>query len=118
MDEVIDIKWKRCKKCGFIQHQAHLRCLNCKNESFEDIKTKGTCKLISYTILHAPPKEFRDRKSYPLGIVEFNNGVRALGQLTEEKNLKIGMELKPIYKKICNNLDGNEVYAYVFEPIK
>ena len=55
--------------------------------------------------------------SYALGVVEFENGLKALGQMTTQVNLKIGMELKPKYIKICDNLDGKEIYTYIFEPI-
>jgi uncharacterized OB-fold protein len=117
MDNKIEIEWKKCMKCGLLQHSSHLRCLRCKNKIFENIKPKGTCKLITYTILKAPPAEFREKPSYALGVVEFENGVKALGQITTQDNLKTGMELKPVYKKLTENLDGKEVYAYVFEPI-
>jgi uncharacterized OB-fold protein len=113
-----EIERFKCKKCGLIQFNSHLRCLNCKNDTFDIIKSSGNCKLLSFTVLNAPPMEFRDQKSYALGIVEFNNGIKALGQISIKENLKIGMELKSIYKKICNNLDGNEIYAHVFEPLE
>jgi uncharacterized OB-fold protein len=61
--------------------------------------------------------EFRSKNSYALGIVEFENGVKALGQIASQENLQIGMKLKPIYKKICDNLDGKEVHTFFFEPI-
>jgi len=111
------IEWIKCKKCGYLQYKSHLRCLKCKNTEFEPIIAEGKCKLISYTILKAPPMEFRDKESYALGIVEFENGVKALGQLTTQDDLKIGMELKPEYTKICDNLDGKEVYTYVYKPL-
>ena len=111
------IEGNKCNNCGFIQHISHLRCLKCKNNDFSRITAPETCKLLSYTILKAPPMEFREQKSYALGIVEFENGMKALGQINTQNNLKIGMLLKPIYKKICENLDDNEVYAHVFEPI-
>lgn len=98
------IEWKKCTVCELLQHKSHLRCLSCKSEQFTLIEAWGECKLISFTILNAPPAEFRDRQSYALGIVEFENGIKALGQLTKEENLKIGMSLKPVYTKICDNL--------------
>ena len=110
------IKWSKCKKCEFLQHISHVRCVNCNNSEFENVEAGGNCKLLTYTILNAPPMEFRDKKSYALGVVEFSNGIKALGQLSIEENLEIGMELVPEYKKICDNLDGNEVYAYIFKP--
>ena len=117
LSEGEDLEWKKCTECGFLQHKSHIRCLNCKNGSFKIIKAEGRCKLLTYTILRAPPAEFRDQSSYALGVVEFANGIKALGQLSSQENLTSGMELKPVYKKICDDLDGQEVHAYVFEPI-
>jgi uncharacterized OB-fold protein len=110
------INWKKCNKCGLLQHSSHLRCLKCKNDKFTYIESTGKCTLLTYTVLKAPPAEFRDNKSYALGIVKFENGVKALGQLTTNRNLKIGMKLKPIYRKICERMDGHEIYSFVFEP--
>ena len=111
------IEWKKCLNCGYLQHKSHLRCLNCKNNQFQLVEAYGRCTLITFTILNAPPAEFRYKKSYALGVVEFENGIKVLGQLTKNDDLKIGMPLKPIYPKICENLDGKEVYSYIFEPI-
>lgn len=111
------IEWKKCKSCGFLQYITHLRCLSCKNNKFEIIEASGSCKLLAYTILKAPPAEFRAQNSYALGVVEFENGIKKLGQITTQEGLKIGIKLKPIYRKICDNLDGKEIYDYVFEPI-
>ncbi|MFX1243030.1 MAG: Zn-ribbon domain-containing OB-fold protein [Promethearchaeota archaeon] len=117
MENKEKLSWKKCIKCGFLQHNSHIRCLNCKNETFKIIEASGTCKLNTFTILNAPPAEFRSKNSYALGVVEFENGVKALGQITTQENLRIGMKLKPVYKKICDNLDGKEIYAFIFKPI-
>lgn len=111
------IEWKKCRNCSFIQHNSHLRCLQCRNDTFDTIVATGTCKLLTYTILKAPPAEYRNKSSYSLGIVEFKNGLKALGQLTTQKKLSTGMTLNPVYKRVCQDLDGKEVYAYVFEPV-
>ena len=95
-----------------------MRCLKCRNNTFDTIEAEGECKLLTYTVLNAPPMEFRDKKSIALGVVEFENGIKALGQVTPIEDLSIGMKLKPEYRKICNNLDGKEVYSYIFTPIK
>jgi uncharacterized OB-fold protein len=108
----------KCKKCGYLQHTSHLRCLKCKNTTFDTIEAEGESTLLTYTILNAPPMEFRDQKSIALGVVEFENGIKLLGQIIPIEDLSIGMKLKPEYGKICNNLDGKEVYGYIFSPIK
>jgi len=55
MNNVEKIEWKKCNRCGFMQHKSHLRCINCKNEKFTLIDASGECKLLTYTILKAPP---------------------------------------------------------------
>jgi len=109
--------WKKCKKCGKLQHPDHLRCILCKNTTFERIKSSGDCKLLTYTILTAPPSEYREKKSYAIGVVEFSNGLKALGQITTSENLKIGMMLKPIVKKLTDNLDGIMISDLKYEPL-
>ncbi len=118
MGEITEkIIWHKCKKCGKLQYPEHLRCLTCKNKEFEEIEAPSEAILLTYTILTAPPKEYRNKESYALGIVEFPNGIRALGQITSEKNLKIGMKLKTEYAEICADLDGKAVRTFVFKPI-
>ncbi|MFX1376889.1 MAG: Zn-ribbon domain-containing OB-fold protein [Promethearchaeota archaeon] len=117
MESTENITNLKCKKCGCLQDKSHLRCKKCKYIKFEIINALGICKLLTFTILKVPPAEFRKNPSYALGVVEFENSVKALGQITTQDNLKIGMELKPKYSKICDNLNGKEVFTYVYEPM-
>jgi uncharacterized OB-fold protein len=117
MHNIDPIIGKKCKKCGFLQHPSHLRCLQCKNNTFDVVEAKGNCKLITYTVLYAVPSEYKDKQSYALGIVEFENGIKTLGQIYPKDNLKIGMKLKPVYEKLCDNFNGKEIYSYVFRAI-
>jgi len=118
MEDQKPLEWNKCKKCGFLQYKTHYRCLKCKNKTFETIQASVAARLINYTILNAPPKEFYDKRSYSIGIIEFENGVRALGQLTATKNIKVGVQVKLMYQKICDSLDGKEVWTYVFKPVE
>jgi len=111
------IEWKKCQKCGYLQHSSHIRCIKCKYEIFDNVTAHGNATLLTYTILKAPPSEFRDKPHYTLGVFEFDNHIKVIGQVAPEEQLKIGMKMKPVYKKICANLDGKEVYGYTFEPI-
>jgi uncharacterized OB-fold protein len=116
MQEKKKIVWKKCSRCDFLQHPSHLRCLNCKNNEFNFIESTDNCTLFTYTILNAPPSEFWDKKRYALGVVEFENGIKALGQITTTQNLTIGMRLKLFYTKICEDMDGKEIFSFVFQP--
>ncbi|MHA1642944.1 MAG: Zn-ribbon domain-containing OB-fold protein [Promethearchaeota archaeon] len=112
------IIWKKCKKCGTLQVSNHLRCIKCKNGGFDEIRAFGVPRLISFTLLTSPPLEFRDKGSYYLGIVEFENGIKLLGQITNAEDLFLGMKMNLKIKKICENLDGKEVKTIVCEPYK
>ena len=66
-------------------------CLNCNNREFEEIEPTEKGKLLTYTIVNELPWGI-DERGRVLGVVEFENGVRALG-LIESDDPKIGMEL-------------------------
>ncbi|NHJ22151.1 MAG: hypothetical protein EAX91_14490 [Candidatus Lokiarchaeota archaeon] len=117
MNSEVIIECKKCQKCGFLQHSSHIRCIKCKHEAFDKVKAVGNAALLTYTILKAPPAEFRDRTQYALGILEFQNHVKVLGQLAPDEQLKIGLKMKPTRKKICSNLDGKEIHEFIFVPI-
>ena len=114
----MEMEWKKCEKCGFLQHLTHLRCLKCKGQKFSYEKAMGDATLLTFTTLTAPPAEFRNKDSYILGIVKFENGVKALGQIEFEGELEIGMKMKPFQAKICENLDGEVIVDYVFRPLE
>jgi uncharacterized OB-fold protein len=114
----MDLEWKICENCGFLQHPTHVRCLKCKSQKFYYEKAKGDATLLAYTTLTAPPAEFRNKPSYTLGVVEFENGVKALSQIEFEGKLDLGMKMKLFQSKICDNLDGKEIVDYIFKPLR
>ena len=111
------IIWKKCKKCGRIQHPSHLRCIGCKHEEFETIESMGDATLVTYTVLKAVPAEYQDQKVYAIGIFRFDNGILAMGQITIKENLETGMKFKPIKSILTKDLDGKEVHGFKFEPV-
>jgi uncharacterized protein len=79
----------RCPKCGALYHPAPMVCKGCRNRrdpsevvypDFEKVPLEGPCRLLSWTRIYALPEGI-DRPSVAFGVVEFDNGLRALGQL-------------------------------------
>lgn len=79
----------RCPKCGALYHPAPMVCRECRNRrdpsevvfpDFEKVPMGGPCRLLSWTRIYALPEGI-DRPSLAFGIVEFDNGLRAAGQL-------------------------------------
>jgi uncharacterized OB-fold protein len=56
-----------------------------------------------------------ETRTLMLGIVEFDNGVRALGQLDSEE-VDMGMRMRPRWERV-RTLAGQEVYGLRFYPV-
>ncbi|MFN2160317.1 MAG: Zn-ribbon domain-containing OB-fold protein [Anaerolineales bacterium] len=81
----------KCTNCGHVMYPRHSRCLNCNERNFEEIEPEGRAKLLTYTIINELPWGI-DERGRVLGVVEFENGVKALGLIKSEK-VKLGMKL-------------------------
>ncbi|MBA7625440.1 hypothetical protein ES703_32870 [subsurface metagenome] len=116
----------RCPKCGQLHYPAPMRCKKCGYRRYpeqeiepnfrkvgykpwEKTPLKGSCKLLTYTRLWNLPIGF-DQRYLDFGLVEFENGIRASGQLLVDKP-KMGMKLnaqvekiKEFYGKVCYGL--------------
>ena len=105
--------WK-CRHCGKVMYPKHERCLSCKGTKFDEVSLGDECDLITYTKLYALPRGI-EMSYLTLGIVEFSNKVRALGQITTG-NPERGMKLHPVWGKL-RTIDRKEIYGFKFEPI-
>jgi uncharacterized protein len=107
----------KCKKCGKLHYPFHDRCLACKNREFERVKAQGMAKLLTFTRIYNLPWGF-DQRYLVIGVVEFENGVKAMGQIAvdEQYDLKTGMTLQPEWAPIRVQY-GENVYGLVLEPM-
>ncbi len=90
-DTVTEISAYTCKDCGKRTHVRHSHCPACKGTSFDEAPLSGKAKLLTFTRVHALSLAYEDRH-ITLGIVEFEDGCRALGRLYVD-DPRIGMEL-------------------------
>jgi uncharacterized OB-fold protein len=104
----------KCKHCGRVMYPEHERCLSCKGTEFDKVSLGDECKLIAYTKLYSVPRGI-EMSPLTLGIVDFGNEVRALGQITAD-NPQMGMKLRPFWGKL-RKVGENEVEGFKFEPI-
>jgi uncharacterized OB-fold protein len=114
MDE-LKITAYKCKKCGRIHYPFHDRCLDCKSREFEEIKPEGPAKLLAYTEIYNLPWGF-DVRTMKIGVVEFANKVKAMGQIHVDdiKKLKTGMKLKAYWEPVRKQA-GEDIYGLVFK---
>ncbi len=107
----------RCKKCGKLHYPFHERCMACKNREFEPVKPQGQVKLLTFTRIYNLPWGF-DQRYLIIGVVEFENGIRAMGQIAVDESypLQTGMILEPSWAPVRVK-NGENVYGLKLEPI-
>ena len=114
-----ELRRVKCKKCDKIQYPGRARCIKCKSSEFEDVYPEpidsGT--VITFTKLYALPETLKGEPPYVFGVVEFDNGVRAFGQISEKEKVEIGMKVKPTYGKVSVDPEGKPSFGIIFEPV-
>jgi uncharacterized OB-fold protein len=106
----------QCKKCGKVHYPFHDRCLECKGREFEKIKPQGNARLLTFTQIFNLPWGF-DERFLILGVAEFENGVKAMGQIKADSidGLKLGMTLRPSWEPVRKQY-GENVFGLKFTP--
>ena len=116
MKKEIGILAYRCMKCGKLHYPWHDRCLACKGREFETVKPQGKAKLLTFTRIYNLPWGF-DQRYLIIGVVEFENGVRAMGQIRADEldELKVGMLMQPGWEPVRVQY-GENIYGLVLNP--
>lgn len=93
----------------------HFRCLQCNGREFDEIAPSEKGKLVTYTVIDQLPWGM-DERGRVLGIVEFDNGVKAAG-LIQADAPKLGMKLKANWEPV-REIGGEKVYGLSFHATK
>jgi hypothetical protein len=107
----------KCKQCGKLHYPYHDRCLQCKSREFEKVKPQGNVRLLTFTRIYNLPWGF-DQRYLIIGVAEFENGVRAMGQIAADESypLHTGMTLEPSWEPVRVQ-NGENVYGLKFMPL-
>lgn len=110
----------KCPGCGKLYYPAPMVCDDCherrdpagvEHKRWEKVSLSGPCTLLAWTRLFALPEGF-DKKYLLFGIVEFENGLRASGNLLvdqPETNMKLTAKVDVIKEDL-----GEEVFGFQF----
>ncbi len=108
----------RCKDCGTTSFPPRADCENCMSDNFEFYELTGKCKLHTFTKIVAAPTGFEDVTPYTVGVVDLEEGGRALawlGESLKEENITIGMDLQ-LVPQIFDELEEIKVF-YTLEKV-
>lgn len=117
MEKEIAIQAYKCKQCGKVHYPFHDRCMVCKSREFEVIHPEGQARLITFTQIFNLPWGF-DQRFLIIGVAEFENGVKAMGQIEAESadDLYSGLSLHASWKPVRVQ-NGENVYGLKFQPV-
>jgi len=109
----------RCLKCQALFFPRRLICPECGNREFKTERLSGRGTLLTFTVTEVAPQGFEDQIPYAVGIVEMDEGVRVMGQITDcdPAHLKIGDRMATQFRRIREEgKTGIIMYAYKFVP--
>ena len=107
------LKAYKCNNCGRVVQPKRYRCLSCGGREFDGISVQGDCKLVTFTDVWNLPWGI-DERSRLIGIVEFENGLRAMGWIKAQE-AQIGMTLKASWEPV-RVIGGEEVHGLTLVP--
>jgi uncharacterized OB-fold protein len=108
----------RCKSCGAASFPPRADCEKCMSGDFEFLEVSGKGKLHTYTKIVAAPTGFEDVSPYVVGVVDLEEGGKALawfGESIGEEDIEIGMDLQ-IVPRVFEELEEIKVYYSLERP--
>ena len=108
----------KCKKCGATSFPPRADCEACMSGDFEFFEMTGKAKLHTFTKIVAAPTGFEELAPYIVGVVDLEEGGRALawfGETIKEEEINIGMELQMV-PQIFEELEEIKVYYSLEKP--
>jgi uncharacterized OB-fold protein len=109
----------KCKSCGTVNFPPRLVCPECQKRDFVETKLAEKGKVISYTIIRVPPRQFIDQAPYAVGIVKLDDGMNLMAQIVDcdFEDLKVGMRVRIEFRKIFDEGEAGIIcYGYKFVP--
>jgi len=90
-----------CKNCGRYYYPPRPVCLECGSRELLEVKLPERGKVVSFTVIRTPPRDFLGQEPYVVALVELENGARLLGQVVdvEPEEVHIGMEVEAVFRK-------------------
>ncbi len=111
----------RCKACGKAFLGERLVCPACTAiNQFEPVTFSRTGELYAYTIVHQSAPGIP--VPYISAIIDLPEGVSVRANIVDveprPENLKFGMKVEMVTRKVREDSEGNDVIAFFFRPVE
>ncbi|MBS3815181.1 MAG: Zn-ribbon domain-containing OB-fold protein [Hadesarchaea archaeon] len=111
----------KCGNCDEVFFPPRHVCPKCRRiGKLQPYQLDGKGKVISHTIVHAPPEDFADESPYVLAIIELEEGPRVTGQITDcdPDEVEIGDDVEAKFRYISEESEeGLIYYGYKFKKV-
>ncbi len=105
----------RCTQCKTVYFPPRQICSECKSTGFESYKLPDEGRIVTYSVIHVPPKEFAGTVPYTTAIVELTDGVRLTTQIAdaEPDDVSIGAPVRLVFRLLYDEgHSGIKCYGY------
>jgi hypothetical protein len=84
-----------------------------------DFKFSGNGEVVSYSLVNVPPEEHSALAPYVIAIIKLKEGAKLTAQIVDcnEKDVRIGMPVEAIFRKITEDSTGLISYGFKFRPL-
>jgi hypothetical protein len=114
-----DIVGSVCETCNTKYYPPRNFCPICRRRSsIKEEMFEGKGKVLSYTVVHDTPEEYKLEKPYIIALIELDNGPVITSQVVcSENEIRTGMRVKKAFRKYFEDgEDGIIYYGTKFVP--
>lgn len=103
-----------CRACGARSFPPRADCERCRGDAFTFVELSGRGVLHTFTTIVAAPTGFEDRAPYTLGLVDLEEGGRALAEFgggIPPADIRIGLRVQLVPRLIEDAEDIHVIYT-------
>jgi uncharacterized OB-fold protein len=89
--------------------------MGCKSRTLEPCKLSDKGKILTYSVIHVPPREFAGDTPYLIAVVELADGVRLTTQVADAHpdEVAIGKPVRIVFRRLSDEgKSGIKCYGY------
>ena len=109
-----------CENCGSVLFPRKNICIRCGSRELGEMNLSEKGRVVSYTVVRNPPKEYEKYAPYIVALIELEDGVRILSQVVDcdLAEMQIGMEVEMTFRRIREDGSSGIIeYGYKFRPV-
>jgi scaffold protein (connect acetoacetyl-CoA thiolase and HMG-CoA synthase) len=111
----------KCTGCGRVVFPSRRVCPSCHGTSFEAVALDPSGTVVTFTVIHVPPAEFKGQSPYVLAVVELTGGVRLTCQVADVDPavVRTGMPVRLEFRRIQEDGEAGVIaYGHKAVPVR